>query len=233
MKNRFYYVGILVIIYSCASVPKESVELSTTLGRDIVVAYDAHKALAIQVFDSMKKDVNVFIDEVYAPYQIGKLLDQDYADANTGEYESLTGTLIDASKNSNDVDKQKKAIGYMNDFLIVVQADIEDFRKTLLAPIEAQEKEVISSIDRSYNQIIYANAIVTGHLASVRKVHDAQENILNEFGVEDLRSVSTQKLTQYATGVEDILGDLKKVDINTIEAQIEDVKEQFTKLFNK
>jgi hypothetical protein len=233
MKKGIYYLALIVVLSSCASVPKESVELSATVGRDVIVAYHAHKALAVLLFDRMKKDVTIFIDDIYAPYQIGELLKQDYADANSSEYESMTGTIIDAAKNSTDIKKQKDAIGFMNDFITVVHDDIEDFRKTLLAPIEEQEREVLASIDRSYNQIIYANSIVTGHLASVRKVYDAQESILNEFGIEDLRGVTNKKLADYSTGVENILGDLKKVDVDEIDGQIEDVKKQFNKLFNK
>lgn len=233
MKKGIYYLGLVAMLYSCASVPKESVELSATVGRDVIVAYDAHKALAILLFDRMKKDVTIFVDDVYAPYQIGELLKQDYADANSSKYESMTGTIIDAAKNSTDAKKQKAAIGFMNDFMTVVYDDIEDFRKILLAPIEEQKKKVLATIDRSYNQIIYANSIVTGHLASVRKVHDAQESILNEFGIEDLRGVTNKKLADYSTGVQNILVDLKKVDVGQIEGQIEDVKKQFNKLFKK
>jgi len=233
MIKGIYFLGLIAILSSCASVPKESVELSATVGRDVVVAYDAHKALAVLLFDRMKNDVNIFVDDVYAPYQIGELLKLDYADANTGENESMTGTIIDAAKNSTDAEKQKNAIGIMNVFVTVVHDDVEDFRKTLLAPIEEQEKAVLASIDRSYNQIIYANSIVTGHLASVRKVYDAQEGILNKFGIEDLRGVTNKKLAGYSTGVEKTLGDLKKVDVDKIGGKIGDVKKQFNKLFNK
>ena len=179
----------------------------------------------------MKKDVNVFVDDVYKPYQVGKLLEMDFEDANSGSYESMTGSIIDAAKNSSDKTKQKKAIGFMNDFLSVVYNEIEAYRKNLLAPIEEQEFEVIAAIDRSYNQIIYANSIVTGHLASVRKVHDAQEGILNEFSLENFRMETAKKLTNYSIGVDEILKGLSKEDVDNIEKKLTDVKAQFDKLF--
>ena len=45
----------------------------------------------------MKEDVNTFVDDVYAPYQIGKLLEMDFSDAESGEFESMTGSILDAA----------------------------------------------------------------------------------------------------------------------------------------
>lgn len=233
MKKILSLLFIIALITSCAVVPKESVELSATVGRDVVSVYQAHKELATILFTRMKKDVNTFVDDVYAPYQIGKLLEMDFADANSGEFESMTGSIIDAAKNSSDSTKQKQAIGFMKDFVSVVYEEVETYRNILLAPIEEQELEVMAAIDRSYNQIIYANSIVTGHLASVRKVHDAQEDILNKFGVENLRTETAQKLSDYSVGVDKILKDAKKIDIDDAEKQMIEIKKQFDKLFKR
>lgn len=233
MKKVLSLLSIIALITSCAVVPKESVELSATVGRDVVIVYKAHKELTTLLFTRMKEDVNTFVDDVYAPYQIGKLLEMDFADANSGEFESMTGSLIDAAKNSSDLSKQKEAISNMTDFVSVVYEDVETYREILLAPIEEQELKVMSEIDRSYNQIIYANSIVTGHLASVRKVHDAQEDILNMFGVENLRTETAQKLSDYSVGVVKILKDVKKIDVDNVEKQMTEVKTKFDKLFKK
>ena len=58
------------LVAACAQVPKESVELSTTVGRDIAAAHESHIRLARTLFARMKGDVNRFVDDVYAPYQI-------------------------------------------------------------------------------------------------------------------------------------------------------------------
>lgn len=233
MKKFLSFLSIIALITSCAVVPKESVELSATVGRDVVNVYQSHKSLATILFDRMKKDVNTFVDDEYAPYQIGKLLEMDFADANSGKFDSMTGSIIDAAKNSSDLTKQKLALGFMKDFVSVVLKEVEIYRKILLAPIEKQEMEVMAAIDRSYNQIIYANSIVTGHLASVRKVHDAQEDILNKFGMEKLRIETVKKLSDYSVSIDKILKDVKKVDVDDIEKRMTKVKSQFNKLFKK
>ena len=67
----------LLLCIGCAHVPKESVELSATVGRDIAQVYRAHRELAVVLYERIKSDINRFIDEVYAPYQIQKLLQAD------------------------------------------------------------------------------------------------------------------------------------------------------------
>ena len=75
-------IFFLLFIAGCAQVPKESVELSTTLGRDIAITRKAHVQLASLHFTKMKQDVNRFIDEVYAPHQIRAALERQKELAN-------------------------------------------------------------------------------------------------------------------------------------------------------
>mgnify|MGYP006154804573 FL=1 len=234
MKFKFIIFSITIaLITSCAVVPKESVELSATVGRDIVSAYHSHKELANILFARMKKDVNTFVDEVYAPYQIGLILEADLADSNSGLEDSMTGAIMAAANNSKDSKKQKEAFLKMNKVVFYIHNEVESFRKKMLKNIKDQEKEVLGAIDRSYNQIIYANSIVTGHLASIRKVHDVQEEILNEFGLDDMRSKTSQKLSEYSVGMDKILNDIKKVDIDKIGSEFKGVQEKINKLFKK
>jgi hypothetical protein len=58
----------------------------------------------------------------------------------------------------------------MGVFVEEVVADIEDFRSSLLKPVRAQRVEVQTAIETAYRRIQDAQAIVTGHLASVRRV---------------------------------------------------------------
>jgi len=67
---------IAITLTACAQVPKESVELSSTVGRDLAVVYDAHRELAQVLFSRMRHDVNRFVDDVYAPYQIKVAMDR-------------------------------------------------------------------------------------------------------------------------------------------------------------
>jgi len=54
----------------CAEVPKESVQLSVTLGRDLKRGSQAHRELAVKYFARIKEDINDFVDNTYRPYMI-------------------------------------------------------------------------------------------------------------------------------------------------------------------
>ena len=217
----------LLLYAGCAQVPKQSVELSATVGRDIAQVYKAHRELAVILYGRIKNDVNKFIDQVYAPYQIEKLLQADHDDFKKGDPNALFSALDVAIKQPKNPDAQKTALQAMEVFVQVVRAEIESYREERLAPVLAQEKELLSAIDRSYNQIHYANSIVTGHLASIVKVHDAQEDLLNEFGIEGLRKDIGQKLSTTSNSIAEFVKKAKRVD-----GTIEEMEEKIKKLTN-
>jgi hypothetical protein len=216
-------------------VPKESVELSTTIGRDIAQVYRAHRELAAILYERIKGDVNRFVDEVYAPYQIEKLLQADREDFKKGDPDSLFSALDAATKQPDNPEAQKSALQAMDVFVEVVRAEVEAYRSERLAPILAQEKEVLSAIDRSYNQIHYANSIVTGHLASIVKVHDVQEELLNEFGIEGLREDIGRKLATTSSSVAEFVKNTKRLEgtVQEMEKNIKELTEELDVLAGK
>lgn len=228
------YLTVFDLIFGagCAQVPKESVELSTTVGRDIAQVYRMHRELALILYERIKDDVNRFVDDVYAPYQIEKLLQADHEDFKNGDPESLFSALDTAIEGPNNPEAQKTALLAMDIFIQVVRAEVEAYRRERLAPILAQEKEVLSAIDRSYNQIHYANSIVTGHLASIVKVHDAQEELLNEFGIEGLREEIGQKLSATSSSIAAFAGKAKRLEgtVEEMKMDIEKLTEQLDAL---
>jgi hypothetical protein len=232
--NIYRLVGLFAFLWlvfypGCAQVPKQSVELSATLGRDISEVYRAHRELALILYGRVKGDVNKFVDEVYAPYQISKLLQADHEDFKKGDANSLFFTLDAAVRHPNDPNVQKSAMEAMDVFVQVLREEIESYREKRLAPVLAQEKELLSAIDRSYNQIHYANSIVTGHLASIVQVHDAQEELLSEFGIEGLREGIGRKLSNTSNKVAELVGKARKLEGTVLEMEAK-IKELTKKL---
>ncbi|MEK7477732.1 MAG: hypothetical protein AAB152_19100 [Candidatus Coatesbacteria bacterium] len=62
--------SLILLSAGCASTPKESVELSATIGRDLEAVHTSHRELAKLLYARMKQDVNTFVDTKYAPWQI-------------------------------------------------------------------------------------------------------------------------------------------------------------------
>jgi hypothetical protein len=216
---------LLFLILSCARPPQESVELSVTVGRDIAQAHQSHRQLAVILYSRIKKDVNRFVDDVYAPYQIHNLLKADQEDFMAGNLDTLFAALDAAIKRPDKPDVQKTALDAMNVFLQVVRADIESYRRERLAPVLSQEQKVLSTIDRSYNQIHYANSIVTGHLASMMRVYDTQEEVLKEFGLGGLHEEISQRLARTSNSVAEFVEQARKgnVGIENMEQKMGDL----------
>ncbi len=238
MKIRFL-IGLIiaVFLFSCASVPKESVELSATVGRDLVVAHEAHRQLAGIMFERMEKDINRFIDDVYAPHQINAAMarQKELADSpdQTQRNKSLLIAINKAFSDQGSPELQRKVLAGMEIMVRAIQTDIENTRSELLEPIRTQKKEVIGSIDRAYTQLQYANAVVTGHLASIKKVHDAQSEILAEVGVErDLRTEVSQSLAEASAKVGEIVDSAEGYGdkIDDITEKVKDIKDTIEEL---
>ncbi|MDQ7088853.1 MAG: hypothetical protein Q9Q13_13805 [Acidobacteriota bacterium] len=170
-------LGVLVWV-GCASVPRESVELSVTMGRDLEVVHAANRRLAVVHFDRLLRDIDVFVDTVYRPFVIRRSID----DLDLVRLVSRTdGESVDPR--GADLDALDILEVYVDD----VVRRIETFRREVRAPIEEQRREVLESIDAAFDALRSANAVVTGHLASVVKVHDVQAETLAELGLGEYR----------------------------------------------
>lgn len=232
-------VTFAFIVNGCAQVPKESVELSTTIGRDIAVAHEAHAQLATLLFEKMKHDVNRFVDGVYAPYQIRSAMERqqqlsESSDSNERK-KSLLLAINAAFKPGASKKLQAATLKGMEKLVAKIHLDVEKMRNDLLEPLQEQEKSVLGSINRSYQQIHYANSIVTGHLSSIVKVHEAQSDLLSEFGVEiDLRKEIGEGVSSVSNRITRLVDSAETVDskIEDAEQTAKSLKEAITELGN-
>lgn len=212
---RLATAGLLACAFllgACAQVPKESVELSTTVGRDVATAHESHRKLAQTLFARIKRDVNRFVDDVYAPYQIQYVLDRQRQRQAAGNSANLFSVLDAAGQRPRDAQAQKDAIDIMQAIVEAVRADVEEYRGMRLAPVLRQEEEVTAAIDRVYEQIKRGNATVTAHLASVVKVHEAQDEILRKANLEGLREKVGVSLSNASERVAEFVGKAKAVE---------------------
>jgi len=220
------YIALLVGLFvaACAQVPKESVELSVTVGRDIVSVHKAHRELAQLVFERMRRDINRFVDTIYAPFQVRNVMESDNRLARSQNPEDRKKSLllgINAAFSPDASAKfQESVLKGMGIMVGKIHKDVESMRNELLTPLNAQEKEVLGSIDRAYHQLHYANSIVTGHLSSVVKVHETQDELLREFGVKrDLRKEVSENLAKASDKIGALVGAAEAADDKLDEAE--------------
>ena len=218
MTRRYILVVMIGLLFTaCAQVPKESVELSATLGRDLATVHKAHRELAQVLFARMRHDINRFVDEVYAPFQIRNTMNRQNQLARSSKPEDRKKSLLlainAAFKTDASPQLQDAVLKGMGSMVSKIKADVESMRRELLGPLNAQEAEVLGSIDRAYQQLHYANSIVTGYLSSVVKVHETQAELLQAIGIErDLRKEVGDNLAKASDKIGDLVEAAEKAD---------------------
>lgn len=218
----------LLVLSSCAITPKESVELSTTVGRDISVVRASHRELATTLFGRMRGDVNRFVDNVYAPYQIQFVLARQKERQQAGDNENLFSVLERAVREPDNTQAQKDAVDIMQAIVETIHEDVEDYRKVRLEPIEQQQTTVLADIEKVYDQIERGNATVTAHLASIVKVHDAQDEILDAADLQGLREKIGVTLSKASDKVAGFVDKAQRVD-----GSLSDAKKKLDELTSK
>lgn len=224
MSRKCLLFFLVALMGACAQVPKESVELSATVGRDLAVTHQAHRDLAKVLFQRMREDINRFIDDEYAPFQIRAAMARQSELANSDEASQRSKSLLLAIRHAFTDDApaglQESVLLGMEHFLAAIRNDVEGLRAELLQPLAQQEASVLGSIDRSYQQLHHANSIVTGHLSSVAKVHNTQAELLAAMGVErDLRSEIGDSLSKASREVSALVTKGERLDGRLADAE--------------
>jgi len=165
----------------------------------------------------MRHDINRFVDEVYAPFQIRNTMNRQNQLARSSKPEDRKKSLLlainAAFKTDASPQLQDAVLKGMGSMVSKIKADVESMRRELLGPLNAQEAEVLGSIDRAYQQLHYANSIVTGYLSSVVKVHETQAELLQAIGIErDLRKEVGDNLAKASDKIGDLVEAAEKAD---------------------
>lgn len=208
------FIGMLAVI-SCTYVPKQAIELSATVGRDVSEIRQSHISLADLYFNRLYDDINNFVDNVYLPFQIQKTLSDEFW------REEMLQTVKDAAEVDPTGVKQKESYEKLKIFIQVIHDQVEAYRNEMINPVKEQHSQLITNLNDSYDRVHYANSIVTGHLASVVKVHESQNEILEKIDLKDLRL----KISSEVSGLSD--------EVNSLVKKAEKGEEQYDKVIEK
>ena len=234
MNNKILVVTFsALLLVSCASIPKETVTLSKTRGSDLQILHDSHRNMVQLYYNGIKLNINTFIDDVYAPFIIHHVLEVELNKHKRGE-SSIYGIIENAGKKGGK-DETEEALNVMLEFQEAANQQINAKKAELLSPILQQEREILSAIDQSYQNTIYANTTLTTYLVSVRKVKESQNEALSFVGLNGLDTTVTNQLVELSGFIDMILEKGEKINIKSDEAQqqIEDIVNKIKELTNK
>jgi hypothetical protein len=217
IRTIFVAFAIALLVSGCAQVPKESVELSATLGRDLQEVQQSHRRSVDLLFDRDVERISNYIDNVATPAFIAAAIKALGAE--------VAQNLADATKPTASADDRQRAFDRMAKIVKQVTDRLAKQRKELIDPLEAVRKETLAELDRAYTELQRANTVVTAHLASVVKVHSLQDDLLAKAGLKDFRSKVGDEALKANSKVTDAISDASEV-----EAVLTALKEAVAKL---
>ena len=197
-------VAICLSLFGCAQVPPQSVELSTTLGRDLQELQRSHRKAIDLLHDRDIERINRYIEQVVIPTYAKTVIDSVGPRLSQDLSKAIGPNATQADKDRIYEEMRKTVLG--------ISSRVEKQRQELTAPIEEARKARLQELDMAYAQMQQANSVLTAHLASVVKVNTVQDELLAKAGLKDFR----QKVGDSALGldkqVEEALSTAKDVE---------------------
>jgi hypothetical protein len=181
MKNSpckliMFLIAFSMLFYGCATIPKETVELSYAIGQDLDALHASYTNLIHQRFDNLRSQTTDFLDKKWTPTYLGNFIKR--------------GKLISLAQDTDPV----KAFDGVSTWAEIAVKAIENKKKELISPINADEQNILKSIDDAFARITRANAAITAQLNSVRKVQEVQDDALKALNLKDLRDQINSQL---------------------------------------
>lgn len=195
---------LLFLLVGCASVPKESVELSAVVGARITDVQISHEAILSAYFSISRDRIDDFFRYRFTPQFLenfvhdSKLLEQlDSVEPFTDEQKERLLVALERVLSEEDSQRAYKAastaLGGTEQGELVLQfaeaalEQIDEEKQALLGPLNDREALAIKELRGAYAELLAMQTTVTAHLQSVREVSVEQDNLLKSLGLLESR----------------------------------------------
>lgn len=191
-------ISLCLLSVGCASIPKESPELSQKIGERVAAMRSSHLKLLHKYFDLKRDKVNHIFEEEWIPAYAQSFFSQDQV---ANYWDKLVA----------DDDKEERV-----QFLIRLGPKmldrIREKRAEYLKPLNTLEDQIEDSLRSDYRQILAANNTLTSFLSSSSKVAENRDRYLEMFGVEQTKVNSY--IDQVDEQSEKIMKAIKNANLN-------------------
>ena len=198
------FLFFTICLGGCAQVPPQTVELSTTIGKDLEDLHRSHRKAVDLLHDHNVDLVNRYIQEKVVPVYVKAAVD------------AVGKTLIEdiqhATGNAATDAAREKAYEHMQKTVLAVNARIEKQRQEMLEIVEDARRAQLQELDMAYAQIQKANSTLTAYLGSLVKVTAVQDEALQKLGLKDFREKVGEEALDTNKKVDQALKSASKVD---------------------
>ncbi len=201
----------MVAITGCASVPNEVVQLSVTIGRDVRAIQRSYDSLITARFDAFRQERLDYLNNEWTPAFLedwvasGRLID-------TAEGKVVYSDAQDDFIPPDPSQAEQQRLVTILQWSQAAVAQIDAKRNELIDPLNERERQVRAEMNAAFNQVISANAQITAHLNSIRKVKELQNNMLKEVGAGGEIAQLNQKILDVSDWAQKGLDEIRKAD---------------------
>ncbi len=203
--SRMVPIAVLVLVFGCASAPRETVELAEIVDRQIAEMQASHEKFVRLYYGKLRDDVDHFMEQKWIPQFLANVvegtgpsseqfrsdLDMAYRLA-TLDWESavqIKGIQDDDVKQAvrgaleKAVAQERATLGMvLLDFSKAAQEQISRRRKSLVQPIDEQEGYVLDQLRAGYADLQRGSTAIKGYLMSVVDLVEQRDVILRKVG---------------------------------------------------
>lgn len=199
MRVTTFSLAIVLLCFSCASIPQQAPRLSEELGKRISSLEAAHLTLLNAYFEEKKQAVDDFIRTVWLPEFTRNVFEND-------QVRDAWNDLI----KSGDIDERSEFITEMG---IRLQGQIDEKRIELRKPLDDLQREIEQSIREEYNIARSANNTLTSFLHTASKIDENRQTYL------DMLNISENKIANVIDETDEALESLADTAENIAEYQ--------------
>ncbi|MEZ8886171.1 hypothetical protein AB4564_07350 [Vibrio sp. 10N.222.51.E8] len=212
--KKLITLTMCTLLSACAAtVPKEVVELSYQMEKDMSQVEEAYVTLVRQHVSMLKKQREDYLYREWVPVML-----EDWI--QTGQLiEMAQGTVVyDESMGGFKTVTQPDRLSQLSsitEWALAASEEIEAKKRELIQPLEEAEQKLIADIHLSFNLLIQGNQTITAHLNSIREVQDVQNKLLERAGWDGLRDNINQQLSELSEQAVTGLDEVRKLDSKT------------------
>ena len=141
LKIKAILLLLMIMLSGCASVPKEVVELSYTVGQDLESLHLSYRLLIQDHFENLRQQRLAFLNDELIPLFIERFIEN--------------GNLVAMAQGSDP----ELVLEDVQLWVEIAVEKIEQKKSQIIDPINEDEKKLLGYVDEAFDQVIRANAV--------------------------------------------------------------------------
>jgi len=225
--RRIFLIFLLIGIVGCASVPKEVVELSYRIGEDLTALHESYDKLIGMFFEKMRAERVSYLNDTWYPRFLENWMERgQLVSVAKGEviWSNEQEKLIPTPPNTDP----KEAFSTLRDWVDYALYAYDVKEEALLKPLNDEELALRQDVQMAFLRMMRANAIITAHLNSIRKVQEVENEALEALYIKDIRNRINSTLVNISDKAAKELNKIRRIDesVDNLDEQIKSLIEE-------